>query len=304
MSVLVAGTAMCASAAPASAAAKPVVLHADVDAWQVALQDGRGSGDLYGNRTIVAKSAPEAFTPDVFTLAGTPKAAPLSGAAEYQIVMLGNPTGYWIKARMYYKSAYRAQCDIYSGAPSAGGKLADSSPFTCSSRLGDSTPTDIRFSFSVGLNRDAEASGAISPTGAVSLEKGTYNAFKLPYSKRSAESVPSGGTASFDTVLRKGDENPYENQARNEFAYQIYDNGVPTDYWVAGLSTNHRGGVFNGDSRCGIYDSNPLANHGELDQSVPLSSSPYTCTGDGSFKSGPHEDGRVHYFAQFTVRKG
>jgi hypothetical protein len=114
--------------------------------------------------------------------------------------------------------------------------------------------------------------------------------------------VPSGGTTSFDTVLRKGDKNPYENQARNEFSYQIYDKGESKNYWVAGLSTNYRDRVmFNGDSRCGIYDSDPLANHGELDQSVPLSSSPYTCTVDGSYKSGPHEDGRGHYFARFTV---
>jgi hypothetical protein len=208
---------------------------------------------------------------------------------------------------MFASGAYKAQCDIFSGAPGSGGQLVDpdSSPFTCSTTAPHATSsTEIRFTFNLGLNRDAEASGAISSRGSVSLEKGKYSTFGLPYAKHGDESVPAGGTTSFDTVLRKGDENPYENQARNEFAYQIYFKGEPTDYWVAGLSTNHRGGVFNGDSRCGIYDSNPLANHGELDQSVPLSSSPYTCTADGSYKSGPHEDGRVHYFAQFTVRRG
>jgi hypothetical protein len=289
------------------APAKAVVIHADFDPWRVALQDGRAVADSQDTPSVSAKSVPETFTKDAFTVAAFVGGKLPSGAAEYQIVMLGKATGYWVKAWMFHRGMFQAQCDVYFGAPSAGGKLADTSPFRCSPKLGETTAREARITFSVGLNRDAEASGAISPTGGVSLKNGTYKTYELPYAKHGEESVASGGTTSFDTVLREGDQlrqkdkPAFEKQARTEFAYRIYENGKPTDYWVAGMSTNYRGWVFKGDSRCGIFQSNPLAGEGQFDQRVPLRASPYTCTADGDYKHGPHEDGNGHYFAQFTV---
>jgi hypothetical protein len=282
------------------------VVHADVDAWQVTLQDGhRISDESSGHLAILKGAAGTDVTTDLFTLAEQPRRLKLNGAAEYQIVTLGKPTGFWIRARVFFDSGnYRSECTMYSGAPSERGKLIDpdSSPFTCSTAISYDKPTDFRSTFHVGLNRDAEASGTISPTGALSLENRTFKSYGLPYAKLGDESVPAGGTTTFDTVLRVGDKPGFEKQARTEFAYRIYENGKPTDYWVAGMSTNYRGwAAFNGDRRCGIFQSNPLAGEGQFDQRVPLRASPYTCTADGSYQHGPHDDGNGHYDATFTV---
>jgi hypothetical protein len=307
ISALAAGTGVLASVVPASAAAEQIVMHADVDAWQVALHDGRESSDKdqSGSRKVKA-SVGEGFTQDAFTLSSPssqPRSERLYGVAEYRIVSVGEQRPFWIKASLFHDGSYGPKCDVYLGAPSAGGKRVDpdSSPFTCWTKMTAETSTEFRYTFSVGLNRDAETSGAISPTDAVSLENPTYKSYGLPYSKHSEESVPAGGTTTFDTVLRVSDKPGFEKQARTEFAYQIYDNGKPTDYWVAGMSTNHRGAVFTGDSRCGIFQSNPLAGEGQFDQRVPLKASPYTCTSDWDYKTGPHESGRLHSFARFTV---
>lgn len=301
-SVVAAGT-VCVSTLPASAS-EGRVLHGDVDAWQVTLQDGqRSTGDQSGKLSI-KKSVDETLTADTFALEGA-SGELLSASTEYQIVMRGKPTGYWVKSTLFAARNGRASCEIYLGAPTArGSRAADPVPFTCWTSTTYNNSSDSRFTFHIGLNRDAEASGAISPLGGVSLAHGVYGMFELPYAIPGAPSVASGSAAAFDTVLRVGDTTSMTNQARNEFAYQIYNKGVPTDWWVAGVSTNYRDRImFNGDGRCAIYENNPLANGKHLDQSTPVDGrlSPYTCTANGSYKSGPHEDGHGHFHAEFTV---
>lgn len=304
VSVLAAATAVGVNSTPSRASEELPLLHADIDAWQATLQDGRAVGEQYGDLRITAKSVRETVTEDVFTVQATPDGQYLSGATEYQIVMLGEPTGYWIRARMFAKGTYKAQCDIFTGAPGSGGQFVDpdSSPFTCSTTAHPTSSTDIRFTFHVGLNREAEASGWIWTTGDVSLREGVYNTYRLPYADHGSERVVAGGVTTFDTVLRVGDTTPFENQARTEFAYRIYSKGMPTPFWVGGLSTNYRGWIFHGDGRCAIYDHNPLAGGRHLDDSAPWDHpSMLTCSADGSYKDGSHETGRGHYFTEFRI---
>jgi hypothetical protein len=309
-SLLVAGSMIGINAAPASAYDHPV-LQADVDAWQVSLQGGHEVKSHSANTTVsslkkwVGQTLTGAsLTKNVFTLSPDSDARDMSGAVQYEIVMLGKPTGFWLMARMFFDGRYKADCHVFS---SADGQPANPSPFTCSvmGPFDWEYNTKGRFVFNVGLNRDAESSGAITPKGDVALRNGVYNTFTVPYADHGSSSVDSNDTTRFDTVLRVGDSTPYTNQARTEFAYQIYDKGVPMDYWVAGLSTNYRGWAqFNGDGRCAIYGHNPLANEGHLDLSSPLSAgAPYTCTADGSYQHGAHYDGNGHFFTQFTVVK-
>jgi hypothetical protein len=301
MSVLVAGTIVSVNSAPASALP---LLHVDVDAWQVTLQDGHHSTDNDQIGSVELKdSVTETYTSDAFTLAGEylDHWRYRRGKVEYRIVMLGQPTPFWVKMSVEDHVGVDTTCDVYLGEPNAGGVVADQSPFTCSGGNPKLWEDHTRLKIHVGLNRDAEASGTILPTGGVSLANRTYKTYDVPYTRLGDESVPAGGTTTFDTVLRVGDKPAFDKQARTEFAYQIYDGGVPTKYWVAGLSTNYRGRVFNGDSRCGIYPSNPLAGESQLDQRVPLTDSPYTCSAGGSYQHGPHDDGNGHYDATFTV---
>lgn len=304
VSVLAAGPAVGGHSTPSRAWEELPILHADVDAWQATLQDGRAVGDSYGDLRITAPSVEETLTEDVFTLQATPDERYLSAATEYQIVMLGEPTGYWIRARMFASGTYQAQCDVFTGAPGSGGQLVDpdSSPFTCSTTAHPTNSTEIRFTFLLGLNRDAEASGWIWATGDVSLREGVYNSFRLPYADHGSDRVVAGGVTTFDTVLRVGDSTPFENQARTEFAYRIVYKGLLTAFWVGGVSTNHRGWVFHGDGRCAIYDHNPLAGGRHLDDSPAWDHpSMFTCSADGSYKDGPHESGHGHYFTEFRI---
>lgn len=304
MSLLVAGTLVSVNAAPASASELPL-LHADIDAWQVTLQDGRLSTDSDQIGTVeLLKDSVSADASDAFTLGGSyaDHWRYRRGKVEYRIVMLDQPTNYWVKLTLEDHVGVQSRCDVYSGEPNAGGVIDDEGPFTCSGGTPKIWEDHTRLAFHVGLNRDAEASGSIVSTGDVSLHKGVYETFGLPYHKGGLESVtPHFGTV-FDAVLRKGDKTPFDEQARTEFAYQIYDKGTPTTFWVAGLSTNWRGPSFNGDGRCAIYNENPLAGGKHLDDSKPTNDpTPFTCEADGSYVSGPHETGHGHFDSHFVV---
>lgn len=295
MSVLVAGCAVGASAAPSFAAGSgEPVMHADFDVSKVSLQDGQHTPDEQrGTLTINKTSVGEGTTKDAFTVAG---AGYLSDATEYQIVMLGKPTGYWVRAALYTTGAfYKSHCAVYKGQPSDHGVESPRAPFVCETK-----PTSVaekRFTFKIGLNRIVEASGTVRPKGDVSLDDGFYNSFGLPFSLSGARSVPSGGATTFDSVLRRGDDGVYPDQARMEFAYQIYVDGAPTPFWVGGVSHNKWAyGSYSGDASCGIYDQNPIGNGKRLDENVPLTGSPYTCTATKSFKQG-----LGHNIAEFAV---
>jgi hypothetical protein len=295
MTALAAGCAVGASAAPSFAAgSEEPVMHADFDVSQVSLQDGQQTPDEErGRLTINKKSVGEGTTQDVFTLAG---AGYLSDATEYQIVMLGKPTGYWVRAALYTTgSFYRSHCAIYYGAPSDGGSKRSEAPFACETK--PTAVTGKRFTFKIGLNRVVEASGTIRPTGDVSLDDGYYNSFGLPFSLYGVPSVPSGGETTFDSVARLHDDP--DNKARTEFAYEIKDKGQGTGYWVGGVSHNQWAYfMYSGDASCGIYDQNPLYNGDQLDHHVPLTGAPFTCTATKSFKQG-----LGHTIANFTVSR-
>lgn len=309
-SLIAAGAVVGAGAIPASAS-ESTRLTADVDAWRVTLQNGGKVGEEHGAVFVEKASVGENRTDNVFEVTQTRDSPQLYGSAEYQIVMLGEPTDYWIKASMYSSGAYHAECDVYSGAPSAGGTRAEPSPFACSATVHWMEAFDIRFMFHIELNRDAEASGTISTRHGLSLKDGTYQSYDLPYSVHGASSVDPVHPTAFDTVLREGDRVPekfanrelIKNQARTEFAYQIYEGDRPTGYWVAGLSTNHRGAWFSGDGRCAIYLDNPLRDGKVLDDSQPIlgRDSEHSCTADGSYKGGPRESGRGHFTTDFIV---
>lgn len=218
----------------------------------------------------------------------------------YRISMLGKPTPYWLRLAVVRQGS-GSPCEIYDGDPSAGGQSTAKAPFSCNQIWKWESETDLRFDVNVWLNRDAEASGTITPHE-VSLTDGTFRS-DLPYTIPGKTELEPRESTDFDTVYRQTDTSPfYANQARIEFAYQIVDDGKPTGLWAAGLSTNHRGAWFSADSRCAIYDKNPLRGNGHLDWAAPIESDKYYCTSAGDFVSGDGESGRLHYHANFMVR--
>jgi hypothetical protein len=289
-----------AQAVPASAATPPDGLTFNVMTSRVSLSEGAVTADndnvTFGPLPDIAEDAVGSF----HGVKAMPNRGYLYSNVRYRISMNGHPTDYYVLPTYSWRSN-SAMCFVRKGYDPV-----QKAPFVCSiTRLADWT-FDVR----VGLNRYVESSGAIEVVDFLGLSDGQFES-DAPYRTSGAPALvdPRPATAptvpsstSFSAVLREGDTSAFENQARTEFSYQVVDGDEPTGVWVAGVSTNHRGSIYNGDGRCAFYDHNPLEAHQVLDDSVPIEDSkvPYVCHANGDY----YPD-RGSYRAHFTVgRRG
>lgn len=300
-------TAMAASAdngAPGvgQAAAGDFTLVADFRVSRLALTDGRASASQ-GRMSAVPSRVDAALSRDVFQVERPYRG--MYAAADFQIEMLGNPTGYWIEPMIGHtdnRDRDFAECDIFLGDPLGGGTKVRVAPFTCTGTLTQDSAAVKRFSFDVQLNRWSEVSGTIATRNGVALENGTFSSDQK-FQVSGSPALALDSSTNFDAVLREGDWTDYEDQARTEFSYRVVVDGVETPFWVAGVATNYRGAWFQPDARCGFYVGNPLANGGRLDDATPMEASRLTCSVTGGFVHGPGESGNGHYDAAFTVSR-
>lgn len=269
---------------------------ADFRVSRLALTDGRASASQ-GNMSAVPARVDTYLSDGVFQV--TRPYRGMYAVADFQIEMLGNPTGYWIESMI---GQDYAGCTVFLGDPLDGGERAAVAPFTCSATLTQDTDAVKRFSFDVQMNRWSEASGTIKAGAGVLLENGTYSSDQK-FQISGSNSIAPNGFTNFDAVLREGDWTRYEDQARTEFSYRVVVDGVVTPFWVAGVATNYRGAWFKPDARCGFYVGDPLKNEGQLDDATPFEASGLTCSATGDFVHGPGESGNGHYDAAFTVSR-
>jgi hypothetical protein len=246
---------------------------------RVTLTDGRITGTTRGTVTQIpgalATSTTDAF--HVKGYFGNSTATGIDAHAVYQIGMLGSPTGYWISTRLWEDvSAAWSGCTIYKGDPNAGGSLAQPSPFTCDGSTTRRAFPNARVTFTIALNRAAEAAGVIKTEGAVSLTAGHFE-HDVPYYIDGATEVGQSASTRFETVLRVGDEPMNAWNSRMDFVYRIVDAGTPTTFWIAGWSNNYRGVKFVPDARCAVYDTDPVKSSTPLEQLKPVGVSPYDC---------------------------
>ncbi|KAA9108243.1 LPXTG cell wall anchor domain-containing protein [Microbacterium rhizomatis] len=286
---------------------------------RVTLTGGTAYGTVpWKQSTIPAELT--ASTPDVFQAWGTygngpaRQASGVGGGAVYQIAMLGTPTGYWVTTRIEVNgSSPSAVCTVYQGDPRAGGVTPSPSPFICDGSVPRFTTDNegiqhATATFALSLNRAAEASGTLTTDGRVSLTEGYYETGSgLPYFTHGSTEVAKNSQTGFSVVMREGDpqQDGGKNLARVRFIYKIVDsdsNGapVPTSLWVAGWVQSERASSFEHETKCGIYDEDPVKAERRtglrLEQQPTVKVSAFDCR----FTDGKVDD-RGHWNADFTV---
>ena len=271
---------------------------------KVALIDGHDFGTVRGQLSGIRTPLSNATENDAYTVTGNwGEAGPngIEADVAYQITMLGAPTGYWIfphvEASHPLSSSASASCHVYQGDPGVGGSIASPSPFTCDTSYTQGYP-NARVTFTVDLNRSAEAQGVIKTEGPVSLQSGHYE-WNVPYHVNGSTVVGENSSTSFDVVLRDGDAPIEPNLAQMTFIYQVVESGVARPFWIAGWSQNYRGNEFASEGKCFVYDQDPLKATVGLKTLKPADVSPYTCTKTSERTIGY----RGNYEATFTVAK-
>lgn len=222
-------------------------------------------------------------------------------SVKWQAKIHGETTSYWIVSRVvkywdFYWSNTRGTCDVYRGDPDHGGVVAEG-PVICEATMSDRTEEQSKVTFDVRLNRLAEASGTIKTTGSLSLAQGEYT----PSSKlhlAGASAVAENSSTPFDSILAPGYEEG-KDTARMMFKYALLDNGQEVfmdgkRLYIAGHVLNQRDwAMFWGHSDCAVVD----------DQYRGIENSGYSCDTNGYYANTDIRDGRVHYIADFTVKK-
>jgi hypothetical protein len=284
----------------ATKGARPLRLSADFRVRRLSLIDGHVTASQGRLSEVPLRvgtdSTVDQLVDDAFHVDEVPNKR-LYAAVAFQIEMQGKPSGYWIESII----GYLADCTVFVGDPSHGGKKADVAPFTCWAKLTVNGDSHKRFFFNVEMNRWSEASGTIQTQGDISLINGAFRSDQI-FQTSGSKTVPPNGRTNFDAVLREGDPTKYENQARTEFSYKLKDGSSLSFLWVAGVAANYRGVFFSGESRCAVYDSNPLGRGRPIDQIPPAwNDYGYKCSVTGHYVRGPGESGNGHYHAIFTI---
>lgn len=288
------------SGTAATTGAQALRLSADFRVRRLSLIDGHVTASQGRLSAIPSRvgtdSTVDQLVDDAFHVDEMPNKR-LYAAVAFQIESQGKPSGYWIESVI----GYLADCTVYLGDPSHGGKKADVAPFTCWAKITVNGDSHKRFFFNVEMNRWSEASGTIQTQGDVSLINGAFQSDQI-FQTSGSKTVSPNSTTNFDAVLREGDETTFENQARTEFSYKLKDGSSLSFLWVAGVASNHRGVFFSGESRCAIYDTNPLGRGRPFDQTPPAwNDYGYKCSVTGYYVRGPGESGNGHYHATFTI---
>ena len=217
----------------------------------------------------------------------------------YRIAMLSSATPYWIRTRVWVeRSKTWGNCAIYASDPrTPGAQPALTSPFNCTPHTVKINGVDGEVRFDLSLNRWVEASGTISTQSPVSLTSGYFESDRIPYHVHGTPEVAANGHTTFSAVVREGDHPAVYNLARTRFSYRIVDAGTPTNFWVAGWSSNERAHRWDGRQECHIYDRDPVSGSiVPLDQVPTVKVSPYDCE-----TTGGTVDDRGHWDATFSV---
>lgn len=206
-----------------------------------------------------------------------------------RIVDFGRTTDYWIKAHASVwdgGSSYGSECEIFLGDPVGSLPLSDDvSPYQCSTpgyedKKGEHPGRLFSETYTIASLNWATARGAIMPQGTVKLGDGYLESPSTrfivdgrwypsePSEQKPYLTIESGATLNFAAFRRSGES---ESNAQGLFSYRIYDNGVPTRFWVSGMASNWRGIEFNWDYTCEIYDGDPLTG------ALAVTASPYSC---------------------------
>ncbi|KRA25204.1 hypothetical protein ASD65_12805 [Microbacterium sp. Root61] len=277
-----------------------VALWADVDLSRVTLSSGHLVAAPAGNPSAVRPTAGGSerglfYVNGEYSLFGTP----VDATAAYEIEMLGKKSGHWVEMRLYVTSGGSfASCSIFDGDPSAGGTPSTFKGFNCSAKKTQGDP-NVRFTFSLSLNRWVEAAGIINTTGPIALTAGHFES-DLPYHVYGSDTVAQNGTTRFESVMREGDDPFNHDTARTMFSYRVLDAGEQTTFWIVGWSANYRGGAFAWDGTCFVVDRDPQNSKSPaLDKMEHADVAPYSC--ERTNQQWPAGNGA--YEATFTVSK-
>ncbi|MDP3952090.1 hypothetical protein [Microbacterium sp.] len=301
-----AATAAVAAVVLAGLLGAPVAANADspaqaivqIEPSRVGLANGQFMGEQKG-----ASGAPLVTVADTTPSRSFDLTVDANGEAKrvvnYQIVMQGQPTGYWMKATVRYGSgSWWYTCDLVKGNPAGNYQLVKNTGFTChpySWPYPDGNRTAVNFK--IELNRWAEASGVLQTKGEVGLAAGRYDFNNLVYRKAGTAEVSPNSSTDFNVVAREGDPGFVADLARARFHYRILDNGVPTEFWVVGWSQTERRASFQHQAQCFVTHKDPGEKPKPGETAVPLDEiprdqiAPYECrtlsedtiTGNGSY---------------------
>ncbi|HQZ85275.1 MAG TPA: hypothetical protein PLB21_06535 [Actinomycetota bacterium] len=292
-------------AAVQAAAGSPTGLHATVGATrELSLAQG-----VYKSRATNTRFTPGAgrVASNATTAweAGSTRAN-AKGSFQYRIVERGRATGYWVLGTAVSgRSAWGlypqyATCDIYDGDPQAGGEKVggDVQPYICDiGKLNYGYQWLYLPTFTVRSVVWSTVRGVISPTGAISLDKGylgsTNKKFELNgktvRAGQPADAIASGRTSKWSAFLRSGEGGLHS--ARGDFSYRIVENGKPTPFWIKGSAVNYRGASFSHTSTCSVFLGDPTTT------GVKAGFNPYVCN-----MAGVNLSGRGDWQVTFTVR--
>lgn len=257
-------------------------LWASFDLSRVTLVDGAVTGTTRGQLSAVAGTI-SSSTKDAYRVSGTylndPTATGLDATVVYKIRMnIPNPPDedYWLQTRVYVANGEAfAQCGVYIGDPRAGGAVPGAA-FTCFVNREQGFP-NVRYTFSVSLNRWEESSGTITTKGPMSLSNGHYY-FDLPYRVAGDAVVQQNSSTRFATVMREADQPDEPGVALTRFSYKLLDGGGVTDFWIAGWVKGGAGGNYG--MVCGVYDVDPSGTTAWVDLKT-VAAAPYACATTG-----------------------
>lgn len=274
-------------------AAQHGTLWASVDLYRVTLSDGAVMGTTRGQVGSVVGSVP-ATRSNIYNVTGTYSADDATGidATVVYKIRMDMPDApdenTWIKTRLHVEggSSY-AQCEVYKGDPRAGGVVDGLAPYTCFPHLTQNFP-NVRYTFSIEMNRYVESSGTINTVGPVSLAGGKFY-FEQPFRIAGAASVGTASSTTFSTVMRESDKgiSVEDDMAKTRFSYRIQDTqdvgGVPTvvdsKYFIAGVVSRNRSG--SNEASCWVFDVEPDGTTAWRDL-AQAKAAPFTCSASGT----------------------
>lgn len=261
------------------------------------LAEGHVRNTTRGNPTAIPAQVTGAAN-DVYHVTGTYGEAGSTGldlSTAYRIDQLGAPSGFWVATRVYESNnTYWGECTVFDGDPDAGGQTA--TQFVCTPNYTQGFP-NAKIRFDISMNRDAEAWGILKTSGPVSLVQGTFEP-ELPYHIDGTHEVAANSSTSFNVVLRRGDVALINGSAATTaFVYRIADNGVPTQFYIAGYIQTVRGASFSWNNTCKVYDGDPRTSAEPIETQTPEQASPYDC----KFLGGRELDYRGNHEFTFEV---
>jgi hypothetical protein len=209
----------------------------------------------------------------------------------------GSDTQYKVSARIGIGGKFDVPDQICKVTNPAGGETG---PFHCSMvRRGLDWDWDLHLSDD-RVERVAEASGAFTTEGSVSLGDGKFGT-DSQLRINGAGAVGKQSTTQFDAVLSPFDHTDRPDTAQMRFGYALLDDGKPVYskvdgrqlYILGDVSNKREPKQFTGSSSCDF-----VTDGGRIDEN-----SGYSCDRRGGYAGSGTHDRQAHYFTDFVVTK-